>query len=136
MNDRFFLSLDPPRVTGQMKGINFEDRRVYTKPQVLEAEALFAWHLKRHVPKEPLKGALRLAVTFFFGYSGKSHGDGEWKTTRPDTDNLIKVLKDTMTKLRFWDDDAQVAEETVRKQWSKIKPGIAIEIAQLGTKGE
>lgn len=136
MNDRFFLSLDPPRVTGQMKGINFEDRRVYTKSQVLEAEALFAWHLKRHVPKEPLKGALRLAVTFFFGYSGKSHGDGEWKTTRPDTDNLIKVLKDTMTKLRFWDDDAQVAEETVRKQWSKIKPGIAIEIAQLGTKGE
>lgn len=136
MNDRFFLSLDPPRVTGQMKGINFEERRVYTKPQVLEAEALFAWHLKRHVPKEPFKGALRLAVTFFFGYSGKSHGDGEWKTTRPDTDNLIKVLKDTMTKLRFWDDDAQVAEETVRKQWSKIKPGIAIEIAQLGTKGE
>lgn len=136
MNDRFFLSLDPPRVTGQMKGINFEECRVYTKPQVLEAEALFAWHLKRHVPKEPLKGALRLAVTFFFGYSGKSHGDGEWKTTRPDTDNLIKVLKDTMTKLRFWNDDAQVAEETVRKQWSKIKPGIAIEIAQLGTKGE
>ncbi len=119
-----------------MKGINFAERRVYTKSQVLEAEALFAWHLKRHVPKEPLKGALRLAVTFFFGYSGKSHGDGEWKTTRPDTDNLIKVLKDTMTKLRFWDDDAQVAEETVRKQWSKIKPGIAIEIAQLGTKGE
>ena len=120
MNDRFFLSLDPPRVTGQMKGLNFEERRVYTKPQVLEAEALFAWHLKRHVPKEPLKGALRLAVTFFFGYSGKSHGDGEWKTTRPDTDNLIKVLKDTMTKLRFWDDDAQVAEETVRNNGAKL----------------
>ena len=85
MTDRFFLSLDPPRVTGQMKGINFAERRVYTKP---------------------------------------------------DTDNLIKVLKDTMTKLRFWGDDAQVAKETIRKQWSKIKPGIAIEIAELGAKGE
>lgn len=131
----FFLELNPPRVTGQMKGINFAQRRVYTKPAVLEAEQLFTWHLKRHAPKEPIKGAVSLTVSFFFGYSGKSHTDGEWKTTRPDTDNLIKVLKDTMTKMRFWEDDAQVAEETVRKQWSKIKPGIAIRIAAIG-KGE
>ena len=92
MTDRFFLPFDPPRVTGQMKGINFAERRVYTKPQVLEVAALFAWHLKKHIPPEPLKGAVSLSVTFYFAYSGKGHTDGEWKITKPDTDNLIHCI--------------------------------------------
>jgi Holliday junction resolvase RusA-like endonuclease len=57
---------------------------------------------------------------------------GKWKTTRPDTDNLIKALKDTMTDLGFWDDDSQVADERVRKKWTtKERAGVTIVIDTL-----
>ena len=32
-----------------------------------------------------------------------------WHTSKPDTDNLCKQLKDAMTRLGFWADDRQVA---------------------------
>lgn len=32
-----------------------------------------------------------------------------WHTSKPDTDNLAKQLKDAMTRLGFWGDDRQVA---------------------------
>lgn len=37
---------------------------------------------------------------------------------KPDTDNLEKALKDEMTRLHFWHDDAQVCSEIVEKFWS------------------
>ena len=39
------------------------------------------------------------------------HRDGEPKTTKPDTDNMQKLLKDVMTEAGFWKDDAQVFSE-------------------------
>ena len=44
--------------------------------------------------------------------------DGSWRTSKPDTDNLEKALKDEMTRLHFWHDDAQVCSEIVEKFWS------------------
>ena len=61
----------------------------------------------------------------------RSHyGDGEYKTSRPDTDNLQKLLKDCMTLVGFWDDDALVASELVEKFWAEF-PGIYIRIEKL-----
>ena len=56
--------------------------------------------------------------------------DGEYKTSRPDTDNLVKLLKDVMTELHFWKDDAQVASEVVEKYWADI-PGIYVKVQGL-----
>ena len=56
--------------------------------------------------------------------------DGEYKITKPDTDNLQKLLKDCMTAVRFWSDDAQVASEVVEKFWADI-PGIYIRVTEL-----
>ncbi len=64
-----------------------------------------------------------------FPLTGK-HRDGEYKTSRPDTDNLQKLLKDVMTDLGYWKDDAQVASEITEKFWAKI-PGIYIAIEEL-----
>lgn len=38
----------------------------------------------------------------------KTHKHKEWRVTKPDTDNLQKMLKDCMTLTGFWNDDAQV----------------------------
>ena len=59
-----------------------------------------------------------------------THYDGEYRITKPDTDNLQKMLKDCMTELGFWYDDAQVCEEHIGKYWSTT-PGIWISINKL-----
>lgn len=56
--------------------------------------------------------------------------DGTYRITKPDTDNLQKMLKDCMTELGFWYDDAQVCEEHIGKYWSTT-PGIWISINKL-----
>ena len=53
------------------------------------------------------------------------------RLNRPDTDNLQKLLKDCMTRVGFWRDDAQVCRETVTKRWTRTRPGIRIEVTQL-----
>ena len=57
------------------------------------------------------------------------HRDGEYRVTRPDTDNLQKLLKDCMTQAGFWKDDAQVASELCEKFWAET-PGIYIRISR------
>lgn len=60
-------------------------------------------------------------------YYGVSHT----KQTRPDTDNLDKALKDVMTELGFWTDDALVAREHIAKIWHRAKPGLFIRISPI-----
>jgi Holliday junction resolvase RusA-like endonuclease len=51
--------------------------------------------------------------------------------TKPDTDNLEKLLKDCMTEVGFWNDDAQVVKEIAEKVWTDEPTGISIEINNL-----
>ena len=47
--------------------------------------------------------------------------------TKPDWDNLAKTLQDVLTRLRFWEDDAQVYSASVEKWWGE-EPQITITI--------
>lgn len=131
MQISFFLPMMPPTVTYQEKAwtvvngkpVPYEPTDLKTARSKLEA------YLARHVPAQAMRGAVRLIVKWCFPITG-GHGDGQWKTTRPDTDNLQKMLKDCMTHLGFWKDDAQVASEIVEKFWAKI-PGIYIAAEEL-----
>ena len=76
----------------------------------------------------PFTGGIRLTTKWCF--PNGSHADGEYRTTKPDTDNLQKLLKDVMTQQGFWKDDALVASEITEKFWAKI-PGIYIRIEEL-----
>ena len=82
-----------------------------------------------YAPKEPLNGAIRLKATFAYRAAKKSD-IGKWKLTRPDTDNMIKTVKDVMTRMGFWKDDAQIVVERCSKFWSK-DPGIGIVVEPL-----
>ena len=68
-----------------------------------------------------------------FPLSGK-HRDGEYKITKPDTDNLVKMVKDVMTDLGYWRDDAQVASEVIEKFWAAM-PGLYVYIEELNEDG-
>lgn len=81
-----------------------------------------------HRPLKPIEKGCRLIVKWLFP-AGK-HKPGTYKMTKPDTDNLQKLLKDCMTQCGFWEDGALVVSETVEKLWSDI-PGIHVVIEEL-----
>lgn len=127
----FFLPMIPPTVTHQEKKAHVvKGKPVFYEPAELKAARLkLMAHLGKHAPALPLQGAVRLVVKWCFPITG-SHIDGQWKTTKPDTDNLQKLLKDCMTLCGYWKDDAQVASEIVEKFWAKV-PGIYINVLEL-----
>lgn len=131
MQISFFLPMKPPTVTHQEKAIAVVKGKpvIYEPAELKAARNKLMAYLGQHAPLVPLRGAVRLGVKWCFPITGK-HEDGEWKTTRPDTDNLQKLLKDCMTDLGYWKDDAQVASEIVEKFWAKI-PGIYINAKEL-----
>lgn len=127
----FFLPMKPPTVTHQEKKVHVvKGKPVHYEPDRLQAaRSKFMAYLGQHAPEKPMQGAVRLMVKWCFPITGK-HADGQWKITKPDTDNLQKLLKDCMTDLGFWKDDAQVASEIVEKFWAKT-PGMFIALEEL-----
>ncbi len=128
----FFMPMKKvPAVTHQEKQVHVVNGKpVFYEPEELKAaRAKLLAHLGQHVPKERYIGPVRLITKWCFPVMGK-HQNGEYKTSKPDTDNLVKLLKDVMTELHFWKDDAQVASEITEKFWSDL-PGIYVKVESL-----
>jgi len=127
----FFCPMIPPTVTAQMHKIDARGKkpRVYDPPEVAQARAKLLSAVCRHMPPTPFTGPVSLLVKWCFPITGQ-HRDGEYRITKPDTDNLQKLLKDVMTHSGFWADDAQVCREIVEKFWATI-PGIYIRVEAL-----
>lgn len=132
MRIQFFLSMQPPTCTHQEKKVGIRKGKpfMYEPDNVKDARAKLKAHLARHVPERKMQGAVQLVTKWCFPIKGK-HQDGEYRTSKPDTDNLIKLLKDVMTDLNFWTDDAQVASEVTEKFWAAT-PGIYLTIEEVG----
>lgn len=116
----------PPTVTHQEKAVRVVNGKpvFYEPPELKTARMKLTVHLAGRRPEEPMRGAVRLVGKWCFPLCGDHH-DGEYRTSRPDTDNLQKLLKDCMTAAGFWKDDAQVACEICEKFWAEV-PGIYV----------
>ena len=127
----FFLDIEPPTVTAQMRRVTMRNGKpmFYKSRALKDAKALFVGELMMHKPDQPFEGPVFLRVLWLF--PTKTHKDLSWRITRPDTDNLQKLLKDCMTEVGFWKDDSQVCMETIGKQWTRTKPGIFIEVFNM-----
>ena len=133
---QFFLAMVPPTVTHQEKQIGVTKAGkpyVYEPAELKSARAKLTGYLTQHKPAAPMKTGIRLMVKWCFPRG--NHEDGEYRITKPDTDNLEKLLKDCMTAVGFWVDDALVASEIVEKFWTEI-PGIFIHIEELSASGK
>lgn len=135
----FFLPGEPPTSTAQQKGLAtrriWKNGRAKTVPYAYETKNIksirewFAWQLAPYKPKEPHDGPVRL-VTIWKWQATKTHKPGTWRDTRPDTDNIIKLFKDTLADLGFFSNDSRVVDDRQIKIWSK-RPGIRVYIDYL-----
>jgi Holliday junction resolvase RusA-like endonuclease len=128
----FRLDIVPPRATSQTKRLVMVagKPRFFAKAAHQAAENDLLLLCARYAPPEPLTGPLRLRVDFVFPWRkaeskrrrslGRAPND-----SRPDCDNLVKLVGDVLCKLRFYGDDGQVADLHVTKAWGD-HPGIAI----------
>lgn len=130
MATEFFMAMDPPTVTHQEHKVAVINGKpvFYDGPEVKAARQKLVAHLGKYKPRKRYETGIRLCVKWCFPKG--NHADGEYRITKPDTDNLQKLLKDCMTACCFWKDDALVASEVVEKFWAEI-PGIYIRIEEL-----
>ncbi len=124
----------PPTATHQEKQVRVVKGKpvLYDPPEVADARAKLTAHLAGHRPERPLEGPVRLVVKWCFPRG--RHADGEYRASKPDVDNLQKLLQDCMTAAGFWRDDAQVASLTAEKFWAEI-PGLYVRAEELGCGG-
>lgn len=94
-----------------------------------------------HRPKAPIEGPVELSFVATFpvpaSWTAKRKSDAisrrRWHTSKPDTDNLCKQLKDAMTRLGFWNDDRQVAAYgRIEKRYGERGEWL-VTVTELGT---
>ncbi len=115
---KFFLNFEPdiPKKTHQVglrAGLRAGKPVLYKDEGYRQLEALFDAKLARFAPPKPLLGPVELITTWAF--RGADDCDVRYRTKKPDTDNLVKLLKDRMTACGYWKDDAQVCREMIEK---------------------
>ena len=132
MEMHFFIPLKKiPTVTHQEQKVAVVNGkpRFYDSDEIKAARGLFTAYLAQHKPDAPLTGPIRLLTKWIYP-ANNTHGPATWKTTKPDTDNMIKLFKDCMTRCVFWNDDAQVCSETTQKFYG-CTSGIYVEIEEI-----
>lgn len=135
------IKCNPPKSTAQgsmriMKrkdGSQFVGKMASSKGKKTQNELMTL--LSQHVPDIPLGGPL--GVEIHWAYPWRKSEPKKNRTfgfrycdTRPDVDNLCKMLFDCMTRLGFWNDDSQISVLCFKKVWSD-EPCIKISVKQI-----
>jgi len=137
----FTISCNPPKAThqGSLRPMKRKDGKFFIGKQGGSRGKVAKDNLTTlfspYAPKEPLEGALKLHVVW--GYSWRKSEPKKNKVngfkpcdTRPDCDNIVKMVKDVLTLLGFWNDDAQVAKLVFDKIWCD-HPHITVQIKEM-----
>ena len=130
----FFMPMIPPTVTHQQHQVTVRNGNpvFYDPPEIKNAKEKLISNLHKFQIQRPFDCGVRLITKWCFPDNSKKHHDGEYRITKPDTDNLQKMLKDCMTLCGFWTDDALVASEIIEKFWVNTTPcGIYVRIEEL-----
>jgi len=91
---------------------------VYTPQKTKDFEKEVAIWVKMKLPKpwKLLEGAVDLTVDFHFGKPINAKPKRRFHTIRPDLDNLVKAVKDSLNGV-VWKDDAQVCSLHTSKRF-------------------
>lgn len=133
-----YLDLEEnPKGTAQQKGTSVQGGRIhhYEKAVVRNQRQIYRNALVdalQDINRQPprYEGPVYLNVHFFYSIKAKKRW-GEWKISKPDCDNMVKLLQDVMADVGFFvNGDEQVASLKVSKTMAE-RPGISIEVGRL-----
>lgn len=124
----------PPTYTAQQRRWSVRGGRpvTYSDNKAKAVKLSLQAYLDRHAPRTPFQGPIALTIVYVFPYrksekkSTIASGTYVPKDTRPDTDNLMKLLQDVMSG-HYYEDDAQIVDLHAVKVWGPT-PGIYLEI--------
>lgn len=135
------LKCNPPKTTAQantriLKGKNgkyFIGKMQSSKAKQVQSDLVSL--LYPFIPEKPLQGALKVEIRWVYAWrkseTKKNIAKGEmWCTTKSDCDNLCKMFNDILTRLGFWNDDAQISVLHFEKLYSDV-PRIELKITEL-----
>lgn len=120
-----------PKTTAQQKKFSTKTKTFYKTSKIKQSEYLLVRALSGKQPRKTCETPIELSVTWLFPHTKKSK-DGERKGTRPDLDNLQKLLQDIMCKLGYYKDDSLITDLTLKKRWHRHS-GLIIEINEVET---
>jgi Holliday junction resolvase RusA-like endonuclease len=135
----FHLPIIPPKATSQGAGkriVIVKGKPLFFKnAKAQSAENDLTLLCSCHAPAQPMEGPLSLSIDFVFPWRASEPKrrialGRVPHTSKPDCSNLVKMIEDVLTKLRFWQDDSQVADLHVTKAWGKAV-GIYVAIRTL-----
>lgn len=138
---RIVLGINPSSLsTAQQKGAFVgKDGRVhfFTKAKIAKAEKTLVMALSPFAKHSASWGAvpIELCTDFYFPYPSGTpkkqlHKIGPM-LAKPDGDNLLKGLADSLTHSNFWQDDSLIANYLIRKRRTTQQPCIVIRIVNL-----
>ena len=129
-------------VEGKIKGkarprFNTKTGRAFTTKDTMTYENLVKRCYQEQCGKW-LNGAIRARIRVYYkipkSYTKKrikAIRDGlEMPLKKPDSDNIAKIVLDSLNKIAF-DDDAQVVELTVIKRWTEEQERIEFELEEV-----
>lgn len=101
-----------PKATAQQKGVSIAKNgkpHFYEKKKVSDARRFYREEIQKGMAKqewEKAEGPVGVEMHFYFTIKNKPKS--RFKSTRPDLDNLMKLILDAATDAGVWNDDAQV----------------------------
>lgn len=121
-----------PRGKGRPRFV--QGRKPYTDARTEQAERAVAWECRKAMAgRPPLEGPLELRVYALYAqpasWSKQKKEALYWKTSKPDLDNIVKLVKDALNKVA-WLDDAQVVSLAAWKHYS-TELGVEVQIREL-----
>ena len=130
---QFFVACTP---RGKARARILRSGRSYTPKTTVDLEQLIGWECKKAMSMDlmdlPLEGPVWLTVEATFAYpkafSRKQRENTHWKTSKPDLDNIVKLV-DALNGIA-WADDAQVARLDCKKVYGE-KQGLLISFGEL-----
>lgn len=83
--------------------------------------------------RQPLDGPIELIARFSYqrpkSWTKKKANLTRWKTSKPDVDNLTKIIEDSLNAVAFHD-DAQIASMSAQKMYGE-RSEIVVTVRQL-----
>lgn len=126
-----FIVPGVPVAKGRARATRSGHHYTPAKTRAAEAAVRAAWIEKFGTDREPHKGPVELHVLAMFPIPKswpKSKREGAlFHTSRPDLDNVVKLIKDALNGLA-WVDDSSVVKLSASKNYTVVSPKTSVSV--------